>query len=220
MGKLAQLFRIYTFASIASLFAGLAGVYVWSALVGQRADQPWPIVAAVWLLFVGLPSLVGASIALLDQLGVNLEWPRRQVAPTGKPLARLKPGQPRSIPVNGRLVTLGHNAPAIPALSAPAKDHAITVQDVEIEAGERVITQDRIAHFLRTGWARQRRGEWGMSRTWWVEQTGQFEREEYEILVDTLVAHGIIQGRKPGYSGKLALPPGIALHQLEQHLSG
>ncbi len=181
--------------------------------------QPWLAVIGVWLLFVGAPSLVGASVALLDLLGIKVKWSRLLQRRHGKAQSRLRPGNPRSIPVNGRLITLGYNAPAIPALSPPLQNNeAITVREVEIEAGECVISHERIAAFLRTSWARQRRGKWGVSRSWWVEQTGQFEREEYEVLVNTLVAHGIIRGRKTGYSGKLALSPALALHQLEQCL--
>jgi hypothetical protein len=112
---------------------------------------------------------------------------------------------------------MAYSVPTIIHAGASRPDQ-VEVKQLEIRCGHYVITNEALTHFLRTAWARQKRGEDGLSRTWWVEKGRQLERGEYEAIMEVLTREGLVTGRVQGRSGKLLMPAASALHHLEESL--
>ena len=205
MTRLGKVLSAYVIASLATLLAGWMVTFVLASGLKLPVD-PWLAIALLWLLTVGLPSMLAAANHLLKTLGVKGSlWPTLHQ-------------------VNSRLVPVGaggnfsHNLPVIPALRPERPGGAIELKQFEIRAGHYVISQPVLEQFLQTAWRRQRQYKDGLSRTWWVEQGRQLERGEYEAIITVLLREGLVAGRGQGRSGKLIMPPAAAMIHLEDRL--
>lgn len=183
----------------------LASLIVWFLLGYFFAERPyfWAFVAAFWLVFVGGPSLLACAKYLLRLLGVRL-WPTAWLYSAGS----------RLIPVG---VNMTHSVPTVASMAGSSH---VEVKQLEIRTDAYVIGHEVLMQFLRTAWARQKQGDDGLSRTYWVESRGALlERGEYEAIIDVLQRAGLVRGRVQGRSGKLIMPAASAIHHLEEHVN-
>lgn len=204
MNKLGKVATAYFIASFASIMTGWVVALVLAELT-QTEIVTWLVIAMVWLVVVGGPSLFAASYYLLKLLGVR-SWP----------IAWLSQKDARLVPVGG-VSEMTHTAPTI--FGQPKHNgSAVEIKQLEIRAGQYVISHSVLMNFLRRAWARQRQGKDGLSRTWWVEKGKQLERGEYEAILQVLKREGLVRGRGQGRSGKLLMPPVSTLYHLEERV--
>lgn len=208
MTKLSKVAIAYLIASSASLVTGWVGALVWAEWT-RTPLTTWSVAASVWLFVVGVPSMFAAAKYLLKSLGVR-EWPTAWLAQRNT----------RLVPI-GLGSELSYSIPTVVHMSsrhASAAPTGIEIPELEIRAGHYIISHTILLSFLRSAWARQRQGQDGLSRSWWVENGKQLERGEYEAIIQVLLRQGLIRGRSPGRSGKLLMPPASTLHYLEERL--
>ncbi|MDH3676129.1 MAG: hypothetical protein OES12_11590 [Anaerolineae bacterium] len=188
LGKVTAAYLMASFTAIST--AVILGL-VWQEL-NQTQQNLWLWIAVLWLMIVGVPSLIAASNYLLKLLGV------------------------KSTPFLGvarhRLIPVGLNADfalSVASVLTPTAQAATTVdiQELEIREGDLVISHEVLYGFLRQAWRLQRQHRDGLSRNWWVDHGKKLERREYDALITVLQRHGLIAGRTRGRSGKLVMPP-------------
>ena len=205
MNKLIKVAIAYIMASFASLTTGWVIALVWSEWTHTRVTS-WLFMAVIWLVIVGVPSLFAASNYLLKLLGVK-----------DQPWIGLN--QSRLVPV-GAGSSFAYTLPQSPTLAGSNHlPRSVEMGDLEIRVGEYVISEPVLVNFLRKAWTRQKSNKDGLSRRWWVDTGKQLERGEYEAIVTVLTQAGIVQGRRPGRSGKLMMPPIMAITHLGQRFA-
>jgi hypothetical protein len=156
----------------------------------------WHAIGLLWLLVVGLPSMAASANEVAKVLGKKEQpW--------------VAGNQIRRIPVFGDIVRLNRR----PSFTVDVADR------LTFGLGKIIITESVMRHFLVRSWARQQIGHNGLSRLWWVEEGGRIERDEYEAIIRVLIAHGYIEKRQQGHSGKLTTEPVKIFSELK-HMYG
>jgi len=187
MNKIRRAIALYLIASGACVIPGVVIVALASELF--LIDIPiWHAVGLLWLLVVGLPSMTASAGEIARVLG------KRESAWIGAT-------QTRHIPVFGDIARIGKN-PRIIKSTIPVAEGLV------FGRGDLTIPEERVRHFLVRSWVRQSGGNpYPLSRTWWVDEGRRIDREEYNIILEALLLHGFIRGRRRGASGKLVAPP-------------
>jgi hypothetical protein len=145
----------------------------------------WHAIGALWLLVVGLPSMAASASEVARVLGrKDRPWV------TGSNM--------RHIPVFGDVAAFLNRRSGV----------TIDVADrLTFGLGQVVVSEGTMRHFLVRAWSRQQAGHNGLSRLWWVEEGRHIDRTEYEAIVQVLLAHGYIERRQQGHSGRLTTGP-------------
>ena len=205
MKKFSRAFSAYVIATLAVIPVAWVAAD-WLHAVGLIRDiEPGLVIAPLWLLVVGAPSMAAAANHVARVLGKrSIPWVRGTSA--------------RSIPIGAGPIgdAVGHILPWV----VPSKSAAIDVADeVLFGMDDVIITEREMRDFLNRAWSRQCRGRSPLSRTWWVENGRRLDRAEYETIVAVLVSHDLIKRRAPGASGRLRYPPTKIMTELH-HLYG
>ena len=202
MNKLGKVIIAYFIASFAAIPTG----WVIALILAEAFDNkvvPWLIIAIIWLVVVGVPSLAAASTYLLKLLGVtHIPWPKLQKT------------NPRLIPV-GTGSDFAHSVMADVLTPVPTQT-TVEVSELQIVIGDYVISEPVLKAFLTVAWQRQLRNKSGLARGYWVGQGGKLERSEYEAIINILDSYGLIVGRGSRRSGKLPKHPNKIMAELEQ----
>jgi len=202
MNKIGKVATAYIIASFVAIPTG----WVISLILSWALDNdivPWLVIALIWLLVVGVPSLAAASTYLLKLLGV-----------THSPWPKLQKTNPRLIPV-GAGSNFAYSVSA-ELLTPTTTQQQLELSELQIIIGNYSISERVLKAFLNVAWQRQLNNKPGLSRNWWVEQGGKLDRGEYDAIIRVLQRHNLIFGRASGRSGKLQKNPDNILATLEE----
>lgn len=199
IGKVAS---AYILASAFSVPAGLIGTLMLRAIWPYTPlDNILLNTGTVWMIVAGWPSLIWANRNLARTLGVQ------------EPVV-IRTGGSRNIPVAGAMTdaVISIFGPKQPQPHRPL----YIAHEIIIQRGSYIVGEKELKQFLTVAWNRQSAGLPPFSRTYWVEQRPhRMIRHRYNLIMETLTAHGHIQGRTQGGSGYLVDgPAGLILAQL------
>lgn len=203
---------IYAASTFASVSTGLVGSYIWQSLGGVRVDYGL-VTASTWFLVVGLPSVTVSGATLRRKLGEMTGTQVTAIAArnTGRKIPVSSNGKQSHLfmsvaPVFQR-ATLRNNEPAMPC------QFIATLQGVEY-----TVLQGELEEFLYATWRRQRAGKPAMSRNYWTRQRRpRLRTVEYNARIAILQSiDGLILDRSRARSGRLSLPPQLAMHQVKK----
>ena len=188
-----RVFSAYAIATALSVLPGL----LFAELVNTLGFvvQLWQPVAALWLLVVGLPSMLWSSQNLSRALGV-------------KPPVIVRRAN-RGVVAGGALASA---ARSIFNPAAPDPTTVIVPDECEIVIDGEAVPDQEIHGFLRRAWQRQQQGQAPFSRQYWRRYG--WERARYDGLIEALTACGVCTGRRPGKSGKMRMTPLSAMHRI------
>lgn len=125
----------------------------------------------------------------------------------------------RRIPISGGQSWLFMNAIKMPGQSQPEtvidrepQEYIATYQGLDY-----TVTRGELENFLYTAWKRQRNNKAGLSRTYWTK-TQRLQRELYEARILILDSSGLIVDRGERRSGRLTVPPQMAIKTINQSI--
>jgi hypothetical protein len=188
----------YVFASLAVLACAAVAVSVVQVWLEITL---WELASGLWLLVVGIPSC-GYSMRLVSKtLGV-------------RPMPHLGVASWRSVPIIG-----GAGATLTDAVGSVVGRQALGSVDIPDRwaflVGHFVFKEDEVKDLLRRGWTRQRRGLSAFARAAVLDGPPFYgDRQAYECWCDVCEAVGFLVNRQDRHSGKLTLPPALALSEL------
>ncbi len=201
---LARFLLAYVAASFSVLVLSAVLVeFLHAWFVGVRF---WPVVSACWLVAVGVPATGWASQRLSKTLGV-------------KPVPMLGVGSWRSVPVFG-----GPGAVLADVVGSVVPGRR-QIGQIDVPdrwaflCGSYVFPEDQVKELLQKAWSRQRRGRSAFARSYWLERAPFWgDRDHYEAWCSVAEAGGLLVNRKPRHSGKLIVPPILALSALRNRV--
>jgi hypothetical protein len=211
--NLKQMALSYIGGTTASLTTGyvLAGLY---DHYGGYPDYP-TVVGGAWLLVVGVPSCLVAADKIREA------WGQRKKTTVSASSWTTALG--RLVPINYPDGTTKHtflsSLPATISLKHQQQQPEINTPDaftVSMDGNDYTVTEPEIDHFLRTAWRLQRQGKHGLSRAYWTRRhRPPLHRLEYDVRMMVLLSlDGLIVDRGERRSGRLTLPPQMALYAL------
>ena len=202
----------YVSGSVASATTGYVIAGLWDHL-GGNADYT-VMAGGTWLLTVGVPSCLVAGDTIREKLGQK----QRRVDIRASTSAL---GRTIRVNQNGRSSTIFASAiPLLGAQSQQAEEAAIDLPDtfdVWVDGVSHTFTKPELETFLYSAWNRQRAGKPGLSRKYWLrEHRPRFSRVEYEATMALVTStEGLVLNRDGGRSGKLSLPPQMAIRAIQ-----
>lgn len=211
-----QIATAYAGATVASVSTSLVGSFIWQRLGGVEVDTAL-IVSSAWFLTVGIPSVIVSAESLRHTLG---EKSPNTVTAIGGGRHR------RAIPfsINGRQSHVFLSA--IPWLKSQEDTtqpqiELPTIFTAIVDDTSHSVTVDELEHFLRGAWRRQRLGEAPFSRPFWTRQSRpRLKPLEYYARLNVLLSvEGLILDRQKRRSGKLSVPPMMAIKALQSQFS-
>jgi hypothetical protein len=173
----------------------LSIVQIWLEVTYQQ------LVSGLWMVVVGIPSCGYAMQKASKALGI-------------RPTPHLGVASWRSVPIfGGAGATL---TDAVGAVLGRQEMGSIEIPDRwAFLAGSFVFKEDEISDLLHRGWARQRRGLSAFARAAVLDGPPFYgDRQAYECWCDVCEAVGFLVNRQDRHSGKLTLPPALALSEL------
>ena len=97
----------------------------------------------------------------------------------------------------------------------------VVADEIYIECGQYVFTENDLLPVLREGWRRQRVGEKPLSRRHWLGRSPFWgDEDKYNAFCDSLVSVGALAGRRARASGRLVKPPLSTISELRYKASG
>lgn len=202
-----------TFTSIVT--AGVGG-YVWQNMGGHTDFDI--IVPGMWLLTVGIPSTLVSMDLIKNKLGQKLGTSVTSISN--------RPNRSgRKIPFTANGQTSNVFMSAIQTLKFKPDD----VDDDQHELPETfviivgsvsyTIMINELDDFLRVVWRRQRNGNNGLSRKYWLtdRRPDRMKRTQYDALMTLiLTVDGLVLDRTQNRSGRIVFPPQMAIKMVQQ----
>lgn len=198
-----QMTIAYAGATVCAVSTGAVGAVLWNE-AGGRVDVGVAILGT-WFVVVGVPSLVASVEALRRTLGIR----------SPPSVVSNLPGRVRGRPVRINLPS-GPITEFMTTLPGGDRSRPIRLPDswtVTIDGVQFTVTESELSSFVTRVWRRQRSGRSGLSRSYWTrEHRPRMSRQEYEATVTLLLGvSGLIVDRGSRRSGRMILPPGLAI---------
>lgn len=205
-----QVVLSYAAGTSASVTTGWVLASLWDHY-GGRPDYP-TLVGGAWLMTVGIPSCLLAADSIREAFGER----RNSVSVSSGPSSVLG----RMVPINyssGTKHTFLSSLPMgqdQPEVSTP-KSFTVTM-----DGNDHTIVSNDLDSFLHTAWRLQRQKRHGLSRKYWTRQhRPRYHRLEYDAIIFILLSvEGLIVDRGDRRSGRLTLPPKLALNVIKNTL--
>jgi len=196
----------YGAGTVASITTGFVTGWLWEHW-GGHTDYTTTI-GLTWLAVVGIPSCLVAADTIKEKLG---QRPGNYVA-SSRALSRVIPVNHAQGSTNVFMSLIGW--------SDDQKRDMADSYTVSIAGSAFTLTEVEIEDFLAGAWRRQRAGHPGLSRQYWTSQhRPRLRRLEYQARLELISSvQGLVLDREERRSGRLALPPKLALQAIKTAL--